>query len=256
MAVVFVGASYLPLFDIWYGLYSINPAPDFIAIALDESTHLNLQQRGIPSFFVEISRFKGFHSEKSYDEREVSILSELWVVRARIIKLILDSGSDVIHSDSDAFWVGDVYSLMSKSQADFVFSIAFGQPRNIVEKWGFILCMGLFMIKSSPRSRAFFDNYLRALTSEQQPNDQGVMNEILYREDPQWNKTILGNRQTRIDRYGIDILALSDKMVSRTNTHPKVRAFHPILSGDTAQKVEDSLVGIRQITRRRKFGIR
>lgn len=253
LAVVFVGASFLPIFDIWYGLYAINPSPDLIVIALDKPTHQNLQLRKIPSLCIEICNFNNFHSEKNYDSTEVSILSELWVLRARVIKLVLDSGSDVIHSDCDAFWVGDVYDLFSKTHADLVFSVAFGQPRNIVEHWGFILCMGLFMIRSSPRTRAFFEAFLNVLTSDPLPDDQRIMNDFLYGENARWKRTISGNREAHVESFGIDIVAVSDKLISRVNTHFRTRAFHPILTGDPTQKVADSLSGIRKIFGHKRF---
>ena len=53
LTIVFVGASYLPIFEIWHGLYMINPGPDLIVIALDELTLLNLQQRHIPFMVVD-----------------------------------------------------------------------------------------------------------------------------------------------------------------------------------------------------------
>ena len=147
VALVFVNTPYLPVFDIWYGLYMINPAPDLIVMALDRTSYDNLKQRSIRCFYAGSNEFDNFLSLKVYDKRENLILSKLWLLRAAVIKLILDSGADLLHSDCDAFWLRDTYQLFSDVPSDMTFSIAFAHPREIVQQWGFILCMGLFMIR-------------------------------------------------------------------------------------------------------------
>ena len=156
VVLVFVNTPYLPVFDIWYGLYLINPAPDIIVMALDMTAYENLTQRNIRCFFAGSDEFDGFLSVKKYDKHEISTLSTLWLLRANVIREILDSGVDVLHSDCDAFWLDDVYRLFEKAPADMTFSIAFSHPKEIAQEWGFILCMGLFMIRNNKKTKEFF----------------------------------------------------------------------------------------------------
>ena len=247
VVLVFVNMSYLPVFDIWYGLYMINPAPDLIVVALDKVSYSNLKQRGIRCFYAGSEEFENFLSLKVFDQRENLILSKLWLLRASVIKRILDSGTDLIHSDCDAFWLKDVYQLFSEMPADMTFSIAFAHPREIVQQWGFIICMGLFMIRSNENTRAFFSDFLDALNSSQSPCDQETFNQLLYKENVRWKRSGLRNHASYLKKYNISIRVLGDHLVSRKRTNRRLYAYHPFLEGDIDKKISDSIVGIRKV---------
>lgn len=251
VTLVFVNTPYLPVFDIWYGLYMINPAPDLIVIALDSIAHENLKQRGIHCFYAGSNEFENFLSLKVYDNREISVLSKLWLLRAAVIKMVLDSGADLLHSDCDAFWLGDVYSLFRDAPSDMTFSIAFLHPVDIAEHWGFILCMGLFMIKTNNKTQKFFSDFVDRLESTNSPSDQAVLNEFLFAEDAKWKRSGLRNHKTYLRKYDVSIQVLGDHLVSRKRAHHGLYAYHPFLAGDISKKMEDSLAGIRKILKKR-----
>ena len=225
----------------------INPAPDLIVMALDRTSYDNLKQRSIRCFYAGSNEFDNFLSLKVYDKRENLILSKLWLLRAAVIKLILDSGADLLHSDCDAFWLRDTYQLFSDVPSDMTFSIAFAHPREIVQQWGFILCMGLFMIRNSERTRKFFSDFMDTLNSSDNPCDQGMFNEFLYAENAIWKRSGLRNHKTYLQKYDISIEVLGDHLVSRKRTSRGIYAYHPFLEGDIDRKQADSLAGIRKI---------
>lgn len=247
VVLVFVNTPYLPVFDIWYALYMINSAPDLIVIALDKTAYENLTQRGICCFFAGSDEFNNFLSLKIYDKHEVSVLSKLWLLRATAIRMILDTGADVLHTDCDAFWLGDVYRLFRETPADMTFSIAFSHPREVAQQWGFILCMGLFMIRNSENTRKFFSDFADRLESTTSPSDQAVLNEFLYTENTRWKRYRIRNYKTYLQKYDITIHVFGDHLVSRKRTHHGLYAYHPFLEGDIDKKVADSLGGIRKI---------
>lgn len=82
-------------------------------------------------------------------------LSDLWIFRIKVLQEMLNFGVDIIHSDSDAIWLKNpIPEYFINNDSDMIFSQGTVYPRDVKDRWGFVVCCGLFMMKSNDRVKS------------------------------------------------------------------------------------------------------
>jgi hypothetical protein len=145
---------------------------NYLIIAMEEELHAKLKDNNINV------AYKPFVVDKD--------LGSFWVFRLKVIKSLLDSGVNVIHSDTDALWLKNpLHKYFYDSKFDVLASQGTIWPHDIVEKWGFVLCCGLIYYKSSPSNLLFFKELIKK--SIEVKEDQTALNRILFEEGINWD---------------------------------------------------------------------
>ncbi len=112
-------------------------------------------------------------------------LDDLWFRRALVFEFLSGRGVDFIHSDVDAVWLGDPRPLcFGEGGLDLVFSQGTSYPPEVWQRWGFVLCCGLFAARANANTAAFFAK-VRAL-AERIPDDQVAVNVLLDQHSVIW----------------------------------------------------------------------
>jgi hypothetical protein len=137
----------------------------YIVIASDEDTYEYLKARNIRT---------NLHPHKG---------GSFWKYRMEVVYELLCQGNDVIHSDLDAFWEKNL--SLDHSSVDMWFSQGTVSPAEHVNRHGFVLCCGLFSVKSNDRTKEFFHTYLENFPEGVE--DQAHINRTLI--DTDWKKS-------------------------------------------------------------------
>lgn len=107
-------------------------------------------------------------------------------MRAEIFKLLCDLNIDFVHSDADAVWLRDPvpeYFLGQKSE--LIISQGTIWPPFVLKVWSFVLCCGLFYVRSGPLTRTLFEDLLTDIRTSR--DDQISMNKVLAERGIRWN---------------------------------------------------------------------
>lgn len=144
----------------------------------------------------------------------------------------LDAGHDILHTDIDAFWQRSPWPLLEGHADDIICSIEYGIPRDLASKWGFVLCTGFYLARSTPATRAFFARWQELL--EYNAREQIAVNQLLASLDPVWEPAEVGDQQghrchVEIDGHRFSVLAVPYETVSRDlpYTAPESTVAHP-----------------------------
>ena len=167
--VVFANYQYARILENWIAAISRLGISNYMVVALDVRLHDYLKNNGVKSVLREC------------DED----LGNIWVHRVKVIQELLESGYDVIHSDADAVWLKnplDVY--FHKPAYDVAFSQGTHWPRDVHNVWGFVLCCGLFYVRSNDATRQLFDAI--AADVECSKDDQVSCNRVLMKLNTEW----------------------------------------------------------------------
>ena len=245
LVLTFVNSPYLPIFDRWHACFRRCCDKSLLVIALDEHAHDTLKKRNINSVLLSLEGFDAFLSTKQFGNREMKLLSSLWGLRVMVFKRLIDKGIDFIHSDADAFWLDNPLPELQRYDHDLIASIGYGSPKSIVEQWGFVLCMGFFILRSTPSSKRLLDQFV-AMMKEDGADDQITMNTLLLDHGVTWRDTDDGGHEAELTEFGVRLLAVSDKLISRVAVGT-VKVFHPYLQGDLPEKLSKIDAGIREI---------
>lgn len=128
------------------------PVTNTIVICYDQATLNVLKERDIPSLYIDPNTL--FHSEHAIDDDYGNFISARRLV---VLMLVNSWGYDVVQYDSDAIIVKNPRELFAQHpHSDMVVSGATGYPGNILEKWGFVVCMGVVLYRSSPKIGKFY----------------------------------------------------------------------------------------------------
>ena len=219
--VTFTDFKYLKIFDIFYdNLKKLNLGLDLLVVSLDEETFNLLNKRGIKTIY-----------------KQYNIKSKLyfWEFRLNIINEIFKKNKmDIIHTDADCFWFKNILECINnnKNKLDIIGSIAFGQPRQIVKRVGFVLCCGFYFIKYSEKNSVIIDKIINQPFTNS--DDQVRFNYYIFnncksiienRNNNFIYKTITLNDETKI---GI----IRDTIISR-KYNKNLYCFHPYHSSNT-----------------------
>ncbi|MFN3231868.1 MAG: putative nucleotide-diphospho-sugar transferase [Alphaproteobacteria bacterium] len=141
-----------------------------------------------------------------------------WHIRFSFLKDRLEQGEDILHTDLDAFWLHDPQPLLEDQDADIVFSREFGIPRDIGEQWGFTLCCGFFLARSTPAVKNLFDRWEPLI--RERLSDQIAFNVLLHQLGADWQPVDLNGQtahraEIELDGKSLSLLALPYETVSR-----------------------------------------
>ncbi len=164
----------------------------------------------------------------------VSYRQKIWRARVEILKRIIDSGVDVIHTDIDAIWCHDILPYIENIDKDLIISIAHGMPKTAIERWGFSLCCGFYMLRSNDKTRRFVDDYLRATIDAK--DDQVALNNLIMDSGIRWVSKDTTRNEGNLERYGLVVHVLDEGVVSRKPV-PNAYVYHPVVALDAVQRV-------------------
>lgn len=140
------------------------------------------------------------------DNKKKKKLYSIWDQRLSIISTILESGVDVMLTDSDAIWMRNPFREIEfySQQSDIVASKGYA-PWDISGKWGASLCMGFIYLKASPFTVELFRRIEHAVDklkvaayslnrSTAEIDDQHLINRELLAWNISWppNMTVAG----------------------------------------------------------------
>lgn len=167
--IVFANSAYREVLDNWLiGMRQLQ-LYNILVFALDKALGDHLDQKGIANIVLTVD----------------TGLGSLWVKRMEIIMDILEAGFDIVHSDADAVWLSDPMERYFYNQPyDMIFSQGTVWPQDIYEKWEFVLCCGLFYIKTGHLTRQILREVHEDVRITR--DDQVSFNRILYEKNIRW----------------------------------------------------------------------
>jgi hypothetical protein len=170
LPVAFATSGFAPLLDNWLIHARAAGVRQVMVIAMDEPDAFQAQ----PDVLVVQHRYDG-------------TLHDLWVQRALVFAFLADQGIDFIHSDVDAVWLKDPRPLcFADGHFDLVFSQGTNYPAAVWQLWGFVLCCGLFAVRASPATAAFFAQV--CALAARIPDDQVAVNALLAQHKIVWDE--------------------------------------------------------------------
>ncbi|MDJ0747384.1 MAG: putative nucleotide-diphospho-sugar transferase [Xenococcaceae cyanobacterium MO_167.B27] len=168
--IVFANYSYIDIVLNWIeSLKKINLS-NYIILSMDSKIYRILNQKSINTVRVKVG----------------NNLKDIWKTRIKIFRFLIDSGYDFIHSDADAVWlqnpITEYFDLYQN--LDIIASQGTIFPHSVLNKWGFVLCCGLFFVRSNQQTSKLFkeveDNVL------QTNDDQKSLNIVLASKNIVW----------------------------------------------------------------------
>ena len=170
LIVAFANWSYLPVLRNWIEGLSRLAINNFIIISLDEQLHEYLLTKGYRTVLLD----------------NVENLCELWRLRIIVFKFLVDHNIDFIHSDVDAVWfknpIPEYYDPFPS--IDLMISQGTIWPENVQRLWGFVVCCGFFIVRSSPAMKIIWDKLENSVV--QTGDDQISMNYVIAGENIRW----------------------------------------------------------------------
>jgi len=188
--------------------------------------------------------FDEFISTKKYDKEESKNLRRLWHLRNDVLQQILVMGFNVLCCDAEAFWLQDIFGFIKRYPHDIISSIAYGHPAELVKKWGFILCLGFFFVRSNRYTKTFWNEYCEFAKGKR--SQQKAFCDFRFKNSVAWKGSNIEENEGVLERFSISIKVLNDNVISR-NAKKGLYVYHPFLPGDMDEKlafVKDQLKGI------------
>ena len=220
------------MFRLWYSFYSNYDLDKLLVMITFDSESESL------------ARSLGIQSQPAFNA--VNKLSDIFVERLRVIRSYLEQGCHVIHTDLDAFWFSRSVVQLANPAFDLQISKGGGHPRAAVEKWGFSLCCGFFILHSNNRTLDFMRTWVDETIKLQ--DDQAALNELLLRDTTVWHETQQEGHSGTYRGNKMHLQAFSTQLVSRGQNkdvrigRDKLRVFHPYLPAmDEEAKMADAL---------------
>lgn len=185
--ILFANYNYLPVVQNWIVSAERVGIKNYVVICLDQKLYDHFRKKSIPVLL-----------------RPCDLnLEKLWIHRIKVIHELLEKGYNIIHTDADAVWMKDPIPYLNNINADLVFSQGTYWPRDIHEKWGFVLCCGFFFIKNKNDTRLFIQKLFERVKKDK--DDQISCNRLLYELGTNWkyneHKYTLEFNGTRFDAY-------------------------------------------------------
>ncbi len=145
-------------------------------------------------------------------------VKEFWFFRTIIIRRLVDSGLNVLHTDIDAVWRANPYDYLLKIEADIVASQGTIHPKDVCHSYKSVLCCGFILYRSTPETRLFFLDYLRETTKQ---DDQFGLNSALKKSRLVWDFAESAVENT-YDFNGMQFNTYSEIIYGTTCTNLKV----------------------------------
>jgi hypothetical protein len=136
------------------------------------------------------ARTRDWCQERSVDARLLpwdGNFAGLWKQRLAVFRDLLAEGTELIHSDLDAVWLGNPFAPDSAARRpeDLVFSQGTIWPPDVFQAWSFVLCCGWFWVKPTPAARRFFSDLAQDVATT--GDDQISVNRLLKARGIRWD---------------------------------------------------------------------
>lgn len=148
---------------------------NYLVISLDEQILEYLNTRNIQTYYHKTG------------ER----IEDVFLTKIYILKSILELNYNFIHSDADAIWLknplNDYFYMQSN---DMVFTQGTIWPPHVHQTWGFVLCTGLFFVRSNGNTKIFLKDVYESFCNEKvnyKKCDQWHFNHIIERDGIEWD---------------------------------------------------------------------
>jgi len=173
LIVVFSDRTYLEVLLNWLIAVDRLSIKNYLVVSLDQAIHEYLLKRKVPTVLLQIDKRQG--------------LGGLWVSRAEVFSLICNMGIDFIHSDADAVLMRDpIVDYFQGQERDLIVSQGTVWPPFVLQHWGFVLCCGLFQVRSNSLTKALLTDLLSDIRIT--GDDQISMNKVLMERNIQWTE--------------------------------------------------------------------
>jgi len=218
--VTFCSFNYADLLALWAEQSLSNIEGQVAVVCLDDDT------RAVTARWPNITPITVDHAFLDPSDRQT-----FWIKRLETLFNLQTGCNLLIHSDLDAFWLKPAVAELAKLEFDFVFSIDYALPNEIVKKWGFILCCGFFGFRPSARTALFEAVWKREVA--RYFDDQIAVNIALNGLDVHWSDVdILGHKGRRgtvvIEGQQLSFLALPWELFPRQ--HPMMMSADAIVA--------------------------
>ena len=171
LIVVFANWRYLDVLLNWMEAIRRVGVTDCLVVSLDKKIYRRLKRRGTRTILAQSG--KG--------------LTDVWILRIDVFRCLIDCGIDFVHSDADAIWLRNPIPeyFQAEKELDLIASQGTRWPPDVFDQWGFVLCCGLFSMRSTPASAEL----LKTLRShvEKTGDDQKSLNQILVEMKIDWD---------------------------------------------------------------------
>jgi len=167
--VAFADSRYIEILMNWLVALAVNGIENYLVVALDRELDTFLRARGIP---VVLSELRGD-------------LHALWVLRINVFDALCAAGIDFVHSDVDAIWMRDPRAAYLTDQgADLIISQGTIWPPDVHQRFGFVLCCGLFQLRSTERTQRLLHQLREHVRST--GDDQVSLNQLIANHAMRW----------------------------------------------------------------------
>ena len=140
--------EFLPILMNWLSAYrktTQSLLTEVLILALDNTVHSTLSIKGFNSIFIVNNDI--FVPNIKLD----TALSHIWIKRLTVARLLNHYGYNIIIMDLDAIILKDIVSVMKEKSSDIIGSKGV-YPFALSNEWGFTLCMGIVMFKSTSQT--------------------------------------------------------------------------------------------------------
>lgn len=188
--VVSTTTAYFPVFLNWL-IYFRLQCPDSLhvlhIICLDQSIEEKLPQYGLKCSLVH------------YLPNDRWAYNRLWQTRAQVTKQLIDSGYDVLLSDSDALWLRNPFPDLDQLTSSHIIGTRAKFPEAVHGRIGSAICMGFIYIKSFPIVSNFWGDFIATLVRMKNPDDQRIFNELVFRKGLKFTRRLKYVDNTEVD---------------------------------------------------------
>lgn len=172
LPVVVLSDPYALLLDNWMCHMEALGIERFLVVAMDQPLMDRLSSAGVRAARCE---FDGS-------------TQDFWLQRALVWDFLAEREIDFIVSDVDALWLRNpIPEYFCASEFDILISQGVLHPVEILDRWGFVLCTGLFRAKPGAGTKTFFSALRRRSSRILETDDQFVVNFMLDEEGVVWN---------------------------------------------------------------------
>ena len=164
LPVVLASGDHAPLLENWIRHARAAGIERFLVVAMDDRVADSLARSG-----TVVARC-GFDGSRS----------DFWLQRLLVLDFLVQHHVDLVHSDTDAIWLRDpVPDFFAGNRFDLMFSQGIALPPDVLQRWGFVLCCGLFSVRASEATSAFFSSIIAHVADAPPFDDQEVVNRLL-----------------------------------------------------------------------------
>jgi len=232
-----VNKNYLKIFDIWYQYYSkTSYKPILHVITLDKKSEEHIGGKSIKTISL---------------NNPTNNFSKVIHERTKVIRDLLKEGKNIIHTDSDAFWINPKLDKIINKKYDIQGSIGYGIPYEAISKWGFAICTGFVIVHSNPNTISFSDQWANEVPKFF--SDQKAFNHLLLRDGVEWRLNEVTKNIGYNKEFGLNIEAISHDIITRP-INKNAMIYHPFLPSNHQNiKIIDLIKRLKQIDNRNDF---